>query len=98
MLSKAQPEMRFAILGSRADAELGQAIARVHPQRCLDLTGQLSLPEMVEWIRLGEIMITNDTGPMHAAAALGKPVIIGAVDDPNSNRQFQLEATATRLK
>ena len=31
-------------------------------------------------------------------ATAGKPVILGAVDDPNSDRQFQLEATATRLK
>ena len=31
-------------------------------------------------------------------ADAGKPVAIGAVDDPNSNRTFQLEATATRLK
>ena len=31
-------------------------------------------------------------------ATPGKPVVIGAVDDPNSNRQFQLEATITRLK
>ena len=31
-------------------------------------------------------------------ATSGKPVVIGAVDDPNSNRQFQLEATVTRLK
>jgi hypothetical protein len=31
-------------------------------------------------------------------ATPGKPVVIGAVDDPNSNRQFQLEATVTRLK
>jgi ADP-heptose:LPS heptosyltransferase len=30
---------------------------------------------MVEWIRLSELMVTNDTGPMHVAAALGKPVI-----------------------
>src|SRR5579864_1445559 len=31
-------------------------------------------------------------------AEAGKPVAIGAVDDPNSNRTFQLEATVTRLK
>lgn len=30
--------------------------------------------------------------------APGKPTIIGAVDDPSSTRQFQLEATVTRLK
>ncbi len=28
----------------------------------------------------------------------GKPVIIGAADDPNSDRQFQLEATVTKLR
>lgn len=28
----------------------------------------------------------------------GKPAVIGVVDDPNSNRQFQLEATVTKLR
>ena len=28
----------------------------------------------------------------------GKPLIIGSVDDPYSNRQFQLEVTATKLR
>ena len=39
------------------------------------LVGRLSLPEMVEWIRLSRLMVTNDTGPMHVAAALGTPVV-----------------------
>lgn len=29
---------------------------------------------------------------------VGKPVVIGSVDDPDSKRQFQLEVTATKLK
>jgi hypothetical protein len=29
---------------------------------------------------------------------LGKPIIIGSADDPNSRRQFELEATVTKLK
>jgi hypothetical protein len=29
---------------------------------------------------------------------VGKPIVIGAVDDPNSKRQFQLEVTITKLK
>ncbi len=32
------------------------------------------------------------------ALALGKPIIIGSADDPNSRRQFELEVTVTKLK
>jgi hypothetical protein len=31
-------------------------------------------------------------------ALLGKPMVVGSVDDPNSKRQFQLEVTATKLR
>ena len=54
---------------------LGKAIAEAEPARCLDLTGQTSLPEVIEWMRLSELVITNDTGPMHIAAALRRPVV-----------------------
>ena len=69
------PENHIAILGGPQDTALGATIAGKAGPRCLDLTGQLSLPEMVEWIRLCQLMVTNDTGPMHVAAALGKPVV-----------------------
>jgi len=73
--AEAYPELRFAILGAAEDQSLGASISRAAPQRCLDLTGQISLVEMVEWIRLSRLMVTNDTGPMHVAAALGRPVV-----------------------
>jgi hypothetical protein len=31
-------------------------------------------------------------------AQLGKPMVVGSVDDPNSKRQFQLEVTVTKLR
>jgi ADP-heptose:LPS heptosyltransferase len=40
---------------------------------------------MVEWIRLSDLMVTNDTGPMHVAAALGKPVV--ALFGPTESRR-----------
>ncbi len=72
---KRNADVNFLILGGPADAELGRAVAELSPSRCLDLTGKTSLPEMIEWIRLSDCLVTNDSGPMHVAAALGKPII-----------------------
>jgi hypothetical protein len=40
-----------------------------------------------------QIKINGDT-----LLAIGKPILIGSVDDPNSKRTFQLEVTVTKLK
>jgi hypothetical protein len=40
-----------------------------------------------------QIKIDGDT-----LLVVGKPILIGSVDDPNSKRQFQLEVTVTKLK
>jgi heptosyltransferase-1 len=93
-------ELKFAILGGADDRALGHAIAEANPGRCLDLTGQTTLPEMIEWLRLSELVITNDTGPMHIAAALRKRVIalFGPTDPagtgPYGQRQNVLQHTA----
>lgn len=75
MLAIRHSNFSFAVLGGAEDQALGAAIAERIPGRGLNLTGKLSLPEMVEWIRQSELMVTNDTGPMHVAAALGKRVV-----------------------
>ena len=75
ILSARHQGLSFAILGSEADRPLGEVICRANKDRTLDLTGKLSLSEMVEWIRSSDLMISNDTGPMHVAAALRKPVV-----------------------
>jgi len=84
-LAVARPEFRFAILGAPQDRPLAEIICRAPAARCLDLTGETSLPEMVEWIRFSELMVTNDTGPMHVAAALNKPVL--AIFGPTEPRR-----------
>jgi lipopolysaccharide heptosyltransferase II len=75
LLALREPQARFAILGDKGDQLLGEIVSEAVPERCLNLCGATSLVEMVEWIRRGDLLITNDTGPMHAAAALGKPLI-----------------------
>lgn len=74
-LEKKFPDARFAVIGGKDDASLGEKISAVAPEKILNLCGKTSLPEMIEIIRLGDLLITNDTGPMHAAAAMGKPLV-----------------------
>jgi len=85
LLTAATPNLDLAVLGTRDEAFLGSAIAQTNPQRCLDLTGQTSLTEMIEWIRQSEMLICSDTGPMHVAAALDKPVV--AIFGPTEGRR-----------
>ncbi len=97
-LTEASPDVHCVILGGALDRPLGEAIARANPQRCLDMTGQSSLVEMVEWIRGCQVMVTNDTGPMHVAAALGKPVIaLFGPTNPNRTGPYGQVARVLRL-
>ncbi len=74
-LAQKFPGTQFAILGGKDDQPLGKIISQAAPEHCLNVCGATTLPEMVEWVRRCDLMITNDTGPMHVAAALGKPLV-----------------------
>ncbi len=71
----ADPSLRIAVFGSRADAGLAGPILAAAPGRVLDLCGRISLPELIEWLRECSVLVTNDTGPMHLAAAVGTPIV-----------------------
>ena len=87
------PALRLLVLGSKDERPLGDTIAAAVPDFCLNLAGETSLDEMIEWIRLSRLVITNDTGPMHVAAALGRPVlaIFGPTDPSNTGPYGQLQ-------
>lgn len=85
-------DLRFVVLGSQDERYLGETIAAAAPSRCVNLAGLTTLDEMVEWIRLSRLTITNDTGPMHVAAALNRPVlaIFGPTNPRNTGPYRQL--------
>tara|TARA_B100000959_G_C14925589_1_gene601376 strand:- start:1205 stop:1600 length:396 start_codon:yes stop_codon:yes gene_type:complete len=67
------PDVRFAVIGGMKDRAMGERLGREN--RVLDLTGRTTIPEMIEWLRVCSVVITNDTGPMHIAAAVNTPVV-----------------------
>jgi heptosyltransferase I len=95
-----RPAERFVILGSAEDRPLGQEIVAASGDACLDLTGQTTLPEMVEWLRLSALLVTNDTGPMHVAAALGRPVValFGPTEPRRTGPYGQVDAVFQRAE
>lgn len=97
-LSQRRPELGFAILGGASDANLGARLAEVAPQQTIDLTGQTTLPEMIEWLRSAAVMLTNDTGPMHAAAAMRLPVVgLFGPTDPRRTGPYGQQADSLRI-
>ncbi len=92
-LGKKFPAARFAIIGGKEEKLLGEIISGADPERCLNLCGQSSLLEMIEWLRLCDVLVTNDTGPMHVAAALGRPLValFGPTEPHRTGPYGQLE-------
>src|SRR5215469_4994616 len=93
LLARRFPDIRFAVMGGANDKPLGETISSATPGRVLNLCGQTSFSEMTEWLRLSEMLVTNDTGPMHVAAALGIPIValFGPTDPRLTGPYGQLE-------
>jgi len=97
-IASARPEARFAIVGATGDREISHTVAAAAPNKCLDLAGRTSLPQLVECLRRCTMLVGNDSGPMHIAAALGKPIVaVFGPTDPartgpygQTDRVFQL--------
>lgn len=69
----------WLLLGGNADAALTAQIASaIHDARFSvhDLSGKTSLRELMALLKFCRLLLTNDTGPMHLAAALGTPVVV----------------------
>jgi lipopolysaccharide heptosyltransferase II len=67
--------LRVVILGAPGEEALGQAIADAMEVTPLVLSGQTSIRELMAVITRCRLFLTNDTGPMHVAAAFGVPVV-----------------------
>lgn len=75
-LVESMPTERFVIFGTPNDAPIGQAVAAgFDSNRVENLTGQTDLAHLAAQLQNCRLLVTNDTGGMHLANALGIPLV-----------------------
>ena len=70
-----QTGARIAIVGGAAERPLGEAIAGMMQEKPTVLCGETSLGELAGVLARLRLLVTNDSGPMHLAAALDVPIV-----------------------
>ena len=63
------------LLGSDKDKSVAEQIAQSAGEGCRNFAGLTSLGQAVDLLSLADQVVSNDSGLMHVAAALGKPLV-----------------------
>ncbi len=86
------------IFGSKNDTPVAEKIQQLTQKACVDLTGKTSLGQAIDLLSLANCVVTNDSGLMHIAAALGRPLVaIYGSSDPSFTPPLHEQVKIVRL-
>lgn len=67
--------IQIVYFGDQVTQPLVKEICQGLPSRVINLAGVTTLRELASLIKLCDVLLTNDSGPMHIAAAVGTPLV-----------------------
>jgi heptosyltransferase II len=70
------PNVVCVHIGGALDRSIGEQLASAAPGKVLNLAGKTSLRQLMAVLKNCQVALSNDSGPMHVAAALGVPVVV----------------------
>ncbi|MEJ5349317.1 MAG: glycosyltransferase family 9 protein [Desulfosoma sp.] len=76
VLAANRPHWRCVIVGTASEHDLGTQIAVKLGGGALNLTGQTSVQQLIDLIAHARLLLGNDSGAGHIAAALGTPAVV----------------------
>lgn len=68
-------EHRFVLVGAPDERVLCARVQAALPEHCLDLCGRIDLLETAALLGRCDVVVTHDSGLMHVAEAMGRPVV-----------------------
>ncbi len=68
-------DIKTVIVGSSGDTGIAKGIEFCSGGKALSMAGNTSIKELISIIRNARYVVSNDSGPMHIAAAFGIPVV-----------------------
>ena len=74
-LSHVMPQIEWQLFGAPGEKEQGEQLSALLTGRHHNWVGKTSLTELIHLLRGCALLLTNDTGTMHLAAALGVPTV-----------------------
>lgn len=66
---------KIILLGAPSEKELGDEVEAEMRETAINLIGETDLDDLVGVVRRADLLVTNDTGTMHIAAAVGTPIV-----------------------
>ena len=87
-------QVQCVVVGGAGEESLAHAIASLMRCKPVILTGRTTLRELMGIVQRCSLFLTNDTGPMHIAAALNVPMVaIFGSTDPHHTAPYGSEGT-----
>ena len=86
------------VFGSARDASIAEQVCELAGGDCQNLAGRTTLEQAIDLLSLADMVVSNDSGLMHVAAALGRPVVaIYGSSDPGFTPPLSKQARIVRL-
>ena len=88
---------RVLLIGSQDEIGVSEEVVRRMQNQPVVLTGKTSLDQITAVLDRADLIVTNDTGPAHIGAALGRPtIVIFGPTNPLTTRPFARDAEVLR--
>ena len=69
------PRLRIVLVGGKEDTQQASILLKAWGVRAISFTGKATILQTAEILRRCKLFVGVDSGPMHLAAALGRPVV-----------------------